>query len=217
MEKIILMLLATLFLNSCGKLSKEEAQKLIVEEDHYNKNKGSNIPDVEFPREYVKGANSGGGWTVCVDLRQYRYSSYQEMLENLQKKQMIVIRDSVFTEGNCIYRWAIVDITPEGKKYLLWQGAKSVIKSFERQNMNMVSVKLYDETFRLIESIKQEDTITSVTYCTYNSALSPFGEILMDAFDHDGNYIVRDRNAKNWVVSHVAYFKKDNGKWKLVR
>lgn len=117
---LLLSLLVGLSLVACrNNLSRSKAEELIV--------KAYNLPQPEtltLDKSYIndsRGDQSGpfGIGQVCLMIGGNKYSDKKEMLNELESKHLITIKESTTREGACTYLWKDAVLTDEGKKYLL--------------------------------------------------------------------------------------------------
>jgi hypothetical protein len=130
----------------------------------------------EITKEFIKDQNTdGAGVTIVLD--EDELSKQIKMLEDFRKNNLVIFTETPHREetnnsflGTTVRTWTSVkvELTDEGKKYLLKEDEKSYL------------VKTWDRTIYLINKIEEEkennDTYQKVYYSISAQDRTPFGQ-----------------------------------------
>ncbi|MEK6320241.1 MAG: hypothetical protein AABN33_01020 [Acidobacteriota bacterium] len=153
--------LATMLLCSCSNdLSRQKAAELIARQQ-----KLPAIETIQLGKSYLKESRHDS-WGVCMVIGdKYSDSGVKERLDGLQAKGLISIGEKKQHEGECNYVWATVELTDEGKKYLVKDGDGEY------------QIKVNELTFGEITGIQihEQFKTAEADYTVRKINLTPFG------------------------------------------
>lgn len=151
--------LATMLLCSCSNdLSRQKAAELISRHQ-----KLPAIETIQLGKRVLKDSRHDS-WGVCLNIGD-KYSDVKGRLDELQAKGLISIGENQQHEGQCNYLWATVELTDEGKKYL--------VKDADGE----YQIKVCEVTFGEITGIQihEQFKVAEADYTLRKINLTPFG------------------------------------------
>lgn len=153
--------LGTMLICSCSNdLSRQKAAELISKQQ-----KLPTIETIQLGKSYLKESRHDS-WGVCMVIGdKYSDSGVKERLDGLQAKGLISIGEKKQHDGECNYVWATVELTNEGKKYL--------VKDADGE----YQIKVNELTFGEITGIQihEQFKVAEAGYTLRRINITPFG------------------------------------------
>jgi hypothetical protein len=190
---IILLLIGTslIFLNGCSKhLSKEEAQKMILSQNHFPQTSTKEIRKKYYKNQVGELGMFGMPYIAIVN-HDHDYKDSKELLSSIESKGLISVSE-IQTFSNMVhFYWAIVNLTDEGKKY------------FASENNENFYVKCSETTFGEITGVyeKKGSDRTEVEY-TVELKATPFGEIFNYKSESQNRTAIFSKTDDGWTINN---------------